>query len=139
VTDWQVIWLGVIAVAVAIIAAAQIGVMVAALRLARQLAATTDALRREMGPLIDKAHRIADDAARAASLAAVQVERLDRMLTTTASRVDEAVGIMRHAMGGPLRQGYAAMMALRAVVSALRRPRRREGAAREEDDALFVG
>jgi hypothetical protein len=144
VTDWAVIWLGVIAVAVAIMALVQIGVIVVALRLARQLSVTVDELRREIGPLVEKVHRIADDAARATSLATIQIERIDDILSTTTARVDEGLAIVRNAMGGPLRQGYAVAMALRAALSAFRRrPQTTSRSSRpighDEDDALFVG
>jgi hypothetical protein len=144
VTDWTVIWLGVIAVAVAIMALVQIGVIIVGLRLARQLSVTLDELRREMRPLVEKVHRIADDAARATSLATIQIERIDDILSTTTARVDEGLAIVRNAMGGPLRQGYAVAMALRAALSAFRRrPHTTSSGARpighDEDDALFVG
>jgi hypothetical protein len=144
VTDWAVIWLGVIAVAVAIMALVQIGVIIVGLRLARQLSVTIDELRHEVRPLVEKVHRIADDAARATSLATIQIERIDDILSTTTARVDEGLAIVRNAMGGPLRQGYAVAMALRAALSAFRRrPHTTSGSARplgqEEEDALFVG
>ena len=143
-TDWAVVWLGVIAVAVAIMATVQIGVIVVGLRLARQLSATADEIRREVRPLVDKIHRIADDAARATSLATIQIERVDEILSATTARVDEGLSIVRNAMGGPLRQGYAVAMAVRAALSAFRRrPHAARDAARpighDEDDALFVG
>jgi hypothetical protein len=89
-------------------------------------------------------HRIADEAARATSLASVQIERVDQILSTTTARVDEGLNILRNAMGGPLRQGYAVALALRAAFSAFRqrpqgRGRPRPGGAHDEDDALFVG
>ena len=141
-TDWAVIWLGVIAVAAAVMAAVQIGLIVVGLRLARQLSATMEEVRREVRPLADKVHRIADDAARATSLATIQIERVDQMLSTTTARVDEGLTIVRHAMGGPIRQGYAVALAVRAALAAFRRPRANGGRSRtvgHEDDALFVG
>ncbi len=147
-TDWAVIWLGVIAVSVVVIAAIQIGLVVVSLRVARQLSAAVDDIRKELKPLVEaveKFHRIADDAARAASLAALQIERVDQILSSTAARVDEGLNILRNAMGGPLRQGYAVALAVRAAISAFsRRPARDTGrssaaATRDEEDALFVG
>ncbi len=147
-TDWAVIWLGVIAVSVVVMAAVQIGLIVVSLRVARQLSATADDIRKEIKPLVElveKIHRIADDAARATSLAAVQLERVDQILSSTTARVDEGLNILRNAMGGPLRQGYAVALAVRAAISAFsRRPTRDTGrpsaaATRDEEDALFVG
>jgi hypothetical protein len=139
VSDWGVVWLGVIAVAVAIMATVQIGLILVGLRLARQLSATAEEIRREVRPLLEKVHRVADEAARATSLVAVQAERLDRVMATAVVRVDEALAILRNAMGGPIRQGYALALALRAVFAAFRRDPARERTSREEEDALFVG
>jgi hypothetical protein len=139
VTEWSVIWLGVIAVSVALIALVQIGLILVTLRLALQLSKTASELRQEVRPLMDKVNRIADDAARATALATVQVERVDQFLSTTAARVDDVAGIVRNAMGGPLRQGYAAAMALRAIIAAFRRSDSRERRTRDDEDALFVG
>jgi hypothetical protein len=55
------------------------------------------------------------------------------------------LNILRNAMGGPLRQGYAVALAVRAAISAFSRrstrATRRTPAAgtRDEEDALFVG
>jgi hypothetical protein len=143
VTDWAVIWLGVIAIAVAVMAILQIALIVVSLKLARQLSATIEDVRREVRPLVDKVQRVADEAARATSLASIQIERVDQILSNTTARVDEGLAIVRNAMGGPLRQGYAVALALRAALSAFRRPRSEAQRPRHvphgEDDALFVG
>jgi hypothetical protein len=140
-----VIWLGVIAVSIAVMAVIQIGLIVLSLRAARQLSAAADDIRKELKPLVEKVHRIADEAARATSLASVQIERIDQILSTTTARVDEGLGILRNAMGGPLRQGYAVALAVRAAISAFSRRSRRDAGrpssatTRDEEDALFVG
>lgn len=148
--DWAVIWLGVIAVSTGVMALIQIGLIVVSLRVARQLSETANDIRKEIGPLVDKVNgltdkvaRIADEAGRATALAAIQIERVDQILTTATARVDEGLNIVRHAMGGPLRQGYAIMLAVRAALSALSRRANsapdQTSAARDEEDALFVG
>ena len=145
VSDWAVIWLGVIAVSTGVMAAVQIALIVVSLRVERRLSATADDLRNEIKPLFDKLHRIADDAARATALASVQIERVDQILSTTTARVDEGLSILRNAMGGPLRQGYAVALAVRAAISAFTgRANRYTGrpsatTSRDEEDALFVG
>ena len=151
-TDWAVVWLGVIAVSVGVMALIQIGLIVVSLRVARQLSATVEDLRKEIRPLAekvsgiaDKVNRIADEAGRATALATTQIERVDQIISTTTARVDEGLNILRNAMGGPLRQGYAVALALRAAMSAFsRRSNRGTGrpssaTTREEEDALFVG
>jgi hypothetical protein len=149
VTDWAVIWLGVIAVSVGVMAVIQIGLIVVSVRVARQLSQTASDIRKEVGPLVDKVNgiadkvgHIADEAGRATALATVQVERIDQILTTTTARVDEGLSILRNAMGGPLRQGYAFALAVRAAISAFSRRTNRsaeQAATRDEEDALFVG
>jgi uncharacterized membrane protein YczE len=141
VSEWSSVWLAVIAISVALMAAIQIGAILIAIKLGRQLAVTTDELRKEIRPLMDKMNRVADEAVRTTALAAAQVERVDRLLATTAVRVEEAVSILRNAMGGPVRQGAAAFMAVRAVIGAFRQWQNRgaKGATRDDEDALFVG
>ena len=150
--DWAVIWLGVIAVSIGVMALIQIGLIVVSLRVARQLSETASDIRKEIRPLVekvngiaDKVGRIADDAGRATTLATIQIERIDEILTTTTARVDEGLNIVRNAMGGPFRQGYAIVLAVRAAIAAFNR---RSGDAaghsaapgtRDEEDALFVG
>ena len=131
--DWAVIWLGVIAVSIGVMALIQIGLIVVSLRVARQLSETAADIRKEIRPLVekvngiaDKVGRIADDAGRAATLATIQIERIDQILTTTTARVDEGLNIVRHAMGGPFRQGYAIVLALRAAIAAFNRRGGRE-------------
>jgi len=140
VTDWQLVCLAIMALSLAVMAAMQIAFVIASVRVARQLTESIAELRREMTPLIAKFNRIADDAARATSLAAMQVERVDRMMATTAAQVEDVVNILRNAMGGPFRQGAAVFMALRAVFEAFRSRKPREGrTTRDDEDALFVG
>ena len=149
--DWAVIWLGVIAVSIGVVALVQIGLVIVSLRVARQLSETANDIRKEIGPLVDKVNviadkvsQIADDAGRATALATTQIERIDEILSTTAARIDEGLNIIRHAMGGPLRQGYAIALAVRAAISAFSRrssraDRASASAAHDEEDALFVG
>jgi hypothetical protein len=139
VTDWAVVWLGVMAVSLLVMAIIQIGFIIASMKLVTQLTATVEDARKELRPLVEKINRIADDASRATSLAALQVERVDQMLSVTAARVDDATTIIRAAIGGPIRQGAAVLMAVRAIASALRRKPAGASGRHDEDDALFVG
>ncbi|HYN07414.1 MAG TPA: hypothetical protein VES67_08500 [Vicinamibacterales bacterium] len=136
--DWQLVFLGVIAAAVVVMTIVQIGVLLAVLRSARQLVGTVQEIRQEVRPLAEKAHRIADDAARAAALAVQQVERVDRTLAATSERLDQTLHVVQGAFVEPVRQGAAVVSAVRAALSILRRPRDpRPG--RDEEEALFVG
>lgn len=138
-TDVQTVFLAAIAVALVLTATIQIGMIVVAIRVGRQVAATAEELRREVKPLIEKAHRISDDAARVTALALVQAQRVDRLLESTAARVDETLAIVQQAVVEPVRQGAAVVSAVRAALTAFRAWRQHDQHAREEEDALFVG
>lgn len=150
-TDYPSLFLGVMAVALAIMAIVQIGLIVVALRVARQLTATTSQLQQEIRPLIaevtavtQKASAIADEASRVAGLATVQVERFDQLMASTVSRVDDTLSTVQRVMSGPVGQGAALLSGFRAAMSVFRdwrgdrRPSSRS-AAHDDEDALFVG
>jgi hypothetical protein len=138
VSEWSVVWLGTTAVALVVMAIVQIAVLVGAMRVGRDLLQTTQELRREITPLVAKAHKVSDDANRVSALALAQMERLDAMLATTAVRVDETIHVIQQALVQPMRQGAAVFAAIRAVASGLRAADR-DRAHRDEEDALFVG
>jgi hypothetical protein len=138
VSDWQLIWLAVIAIAVTVMAVVQIAVLVALSRSAKQVSDTVQQIRQEVLPLADKANRIADDAGRAVALALAQIERLDRTLSVTTQRVDETLSVVQGALTEPIRQGAAVVSALRGVLAVFRGFRdARSG--RDDEEALFVG
>lgn len=139
--DWQLVWLSMMAVALVIMATIQIAAIVVAARFAKQAFEAIQDVRKEIKPLIEKANRVADDAARATALAVVQVERVDRLLANTVERVDETMGMIQHTLLEPLRQGSAWMSALRTGFSMFRSglTRDRRPRTRDDEDPLFVG
>jgi hypothetical protein len=139
VSEWQVVFLGVMAVALVAMAAAQIVISVALMRATRQLSETVQKIQHDLGPLIDKAHRMTDDAARVAALAVTQLERVDRLVSSLAVRVEQTVATVQDAVVSPLKQGATMIAALRAVVSVIREWQGRRAAPREDEDPLFVG
>jgi len=139
VNDSLGVYLAVMAVALAIIAVVQIGVIIVAIRLGKQIGATVEEIRREVRPLVEKAHRISDDAARATSLAVAQIEKVNHLLTNTSTRVSETLGLVQHAVVEPVRQGAAVVAAVRAAMTAFRSWRASHPHSRDDDDALFVG
>lgn len=138
-SDWAVIWLGVMAIAMVVTAVMQLAAALAVTRLAQQAGQTLKDVQREIQPLIEKAHRIADDAQRTTAIAVLQAERLDDFVRTTTERVNETLGLVQGAIVGPLRKGSMLMAAARAAfdIFSARSDRRRH--AREDEDALFVG
>jgi hypothetical protein len=133
------VWLAVMAIALVVMAIVQVALIVVALQLARRMTVMLDEIRREVRPVVDRIHRLADDAQRATSLAVTQVERIDALLATTAERVDEVLRVVQAAFSGPVRQGAAILAAVRAIVGAVRQWPPRERERREEEDPLFVG
>ena len=90
-TDWQLVWLGTIAIAVAVMAALQVAALSVLIRMVLQAVKAIQKLDRDLTPLLEKAHRIADDAARTSALAAAQAERIDALVTSATERVDETL------------------------------------------------
>lgn len=138
-SDWQVIFLGVMAGALVLMALAQAAVAIALVRSVKQVVAAVDDLKREVNPLIVKANRIADDASRVSALAVVQAERIDVLIQQTTARVDETFGVLQTAVVEPIRQGTAILAAIRAGVAAIRAWQGRAAASRDDEDPLFVG
>jgi len=141
VTAWNDVFLGVIAVATLALAVAQIAVIVVAGRAARRLAQLAEQFERDLKPLFGNLNAIGSDAARAAALAAAQVERADQLFTDIAVRVEQTLATVQHTVIGPVREGRAMLSAFRAALQAIRdlrqNGRSRQGRA-EDEDALFI-
>ena len=139
-SDSAVVFLAIMAVALVVMAVAQIALLVVGLKLARQINTTTEGLRQDLRPLLEKAHHLTDEATRVTTLARLQVERLERTMAAAAQQLDTTVGIIQGFMSGPVRQGSAAIAAFKAVLGVIRSVQNRKTPTREtEEDALFVG
>ena len=154
-TDWNLIFLGVIASATLVMALVQIGVIVVAAKVARQaqqaaskaqetLATaqqTIASVREEIRPLIAKANDIADEASKVATMATAQVHKVDRLVTDLTKRVDETSALVQQAIVTPAREGLAIIAAVKATLGALRvgADWRRRTSRSEEEDPLFIG
>ena len=139
--DLSGLFLGVIALATLIMASIQIGALVVALRLGREVKQLASTVQNDIRPLIARATMIADDAAKTAALATTQAQKLDRLLTDVSRRVDETSAIIQTAIITPAREGIALVAAIKAGLSALRtiRPFRSRTGVVEDEDALFIG
>jgi len=138
-TPWAEIFLGVIAVATIAMAVVQIGVIVAAGRLARRVDRLADQVENDLKPLFTHLNAIGRDASRAMALATVQVERADKLFGDLAAKVEETVTILQANLVTPAREGRALLAALRAALGAIRSARGRGRQTRaEEEDALFI-
>jgi hypothetical protein len=134
-------FLGVIAAATLLMAFIQLGAIVAILRVAKQAQQTIAEVQRDVRPLIEKATAVADEAARTVTIATAQAQKIDRLLTDLAVRVDQTAGVVQQAIITPAREGLAIVAALKAGFGALRgfRERPRHGRAADEEDPLFIG
>jgi malonyl CoA-acyl carrier protein transacylase len=138
---WSTVFLGIIAVATLATAVIQIFVLVAAGMLTRRLGRLADQVERELSPLIASLNSIGQDAAKAASLATAQVERVDRMFAEAAQRLETTLGIVQNAIAAPAREGAAVMSGIRAALDALRRSianRPSRTRSSDDEDALFI-
>lgn len=142
-TDWNAIFLGVIALAVSIMAAIQVGVVVYGARLARRVDALATQVDREIKPLLTHLNSIGEEAARATTLAAAQVERVDRLFADVSLRVEETAAAVQSAIVAPAREGMALISGVRAAFGAFKGMRKAgapsHAAAPDEDDPLFIG
>ena len=142
-SDWSPLFLGVIALATVAMAVGQIGLFVAALRLARRVEALSARVEREIGPLTERLTRVAENLQQASGRASAQIERFDRLFAGATRRADETMSLVQGAVVGPIREGLALVAAIRGVIGAFR-SFRGAGPARaaskfDDEDPLFIG
>jgi len=141
VNTWTEVFLGVIAVAALAIAITHVFVMVAAGLIVRRIGRLVDDVERELKPVVSHIQAIAEDAARAATLAGAQVERADRVFADVAQRIEQTVSTIQASLFGPINEWRALVDAIRAGLRAIlgfggqRRGRRGRS---EDEDALFI-
>lgn len=135
---WGEIFLGIIAMATLVTATVQIGVLVAAGRLARRVERLTERVDRELTPLFGHLNQIGQDAARAAGQATAQVERVDRLVGEAVSRLEQAMTSVQAAVSMPAREGAAVLAGFRAVLQSIRTARTSRSRHAEDEDALFI-
>ncbi len=142
------LWLlGIIALSVAVMAIVQVGAVVAGLRVARRVDHIASELETQVKPLLANLTAMSAEASRAASMAAAQVERIDRVFGELASRVDQTLAAAQALVAGPAREGMAIVAGVKAAITALKSMReatRRRSAIRavgfeEEEESLFIG
>ena len=140
------LYLGIIAFAVLIMSLIQVGAIIGGVLLARRVQRLTEQVEQDIKPLIANLTGMSSEAARAAALAARQVERLDQVFGEMAVRVDETLTMAQQFVTGPARQGMAILSGVRAMVEALKGirevSRRRQAtrhAAVDDEESLFIG
>lgn len=135
------LFLGIIAVAVLIMAVIQVAAVVFAMSAARRIGQVADRLERDLRPVVSNLQAITSEAARATSLAAAQMERADRMFADFSRRAEQVMAAIPSLLG-PAGKGFAFLNGIKAALAAiqeLRRSSRRGAAHPDEEDALFIG
>lgn len=140
-SGWSEFFLGIIAVATLATAVMQIAVLIAAGMLTKRIGRLADQMEREISPLLASLNSIGKDAAKAATLATAQVERVDRLFGEVALKLEDTLGVIQNAISAPAREGAALMVGFRAVLDSFRRgtaSRPSRTRASEDEDALFI-
>lgn len=133
--------LGIIALAVLVMAILQVAAAILAARAARRLADVVTRLDADVRPIVMNLHQITSDAARATSLAAAQVERIDRVMGDVSRHVEQTARAIPLLVESA-RDGFTVLGGVKAVVNAFREMRRKGESKAEpvdEEDALFIG
>jgi hypothetical protein len=140
------VWLAIIALAVTVMAAIQVGAIVLGLRLARRVDQLTADLERDVKPLLRHLTEMTAEAARATALATAQVERVDRLFGDLTVSVERTVAVVSQLVGGPAKNGFALFSAARAAFSAFRdlrasssRRRQTYRTTADDEESLFIG
>ena len=137
---WPQVFLGLIALATMTTAIIQVSVLIAAARATRRVERLVERIEHELAPTFGHINAIGRDASRAVALAAVQVERVEELISDLAQRVEEVVAIVQATVSAPAREGKAVLIAIKAALEVVRDARRRSRARRrtEDDDVLFI-
>ena len=137
---WAEVFLGIIAVSTLATSVMQIGLILAAGRLARRLTGLVDQTERELRPTFDHVNAIARDASRAVTLATAQVERADALFSDLSKRIEDTLATVQSSIVAPAREGKAVLKAFRAAMDVIREARRRarSRSRSEDEDALFI-
>jgi hypothetical protein len=135
------VWLGIIAVAVLVMAVIQVAAIVFAMSAARRIGQVADRLEQNLNPVVSNLQTITSEAARMTTLAAAQVERADRVFADLARRAEQVMAAVPTLLG-PAGKGLAFLNGIKAALAAiheLRRSSRRGASHPDEEDPLFIG
>jgi prophage DNA circulation protein len=137
------LFLGLIALAVLVMAAIQVALLVVAARVARQASDAVARLERDVKPVVANLQALSAEATRAAVSAAARLEHAEQTISELVRRVDQVVQTLQGTIVRPARHGMAAIQGLLAVLAAF--SARRRAAAdddterTEEEESLFIG
>ena len=101
--NWEVVFLGVIAVAMGVQAGFMVAASLAILRLAQRLDTLQDQLDQKIAPTIEGLERVSRNAAEISDMATLQARRIDLLLADTIEKVDDTVTVVQRLVARPLR------------------------------------
>lgn len=133
--------LGIIAAAVLVMAIIQVAAIVFAMNAARRIGQVADRLEQDLRPVMSNLQTITQEAARATTLAAAQMERADRMFGDFSRRAEQVMSAIPSLLT-PAGKGFAFLNGIKAALAAIQELRRSSGrraAHPDEEDALFIG
>lgn len=136
------VFLGVIAVAVAVMAVIQVVAIVVAMRTARRVGDAVARFEGDVQPIVTNLKSMSVDAARTAGIASAQAQRAEQLIDDLTARVNDTVAAVEATVINPAREAYAMVQGLLAAFGAFRQAPPAQGrrpAASEEEDSLFIG
>ncbi len=135
------VFIGIIALATITVAIMQILAIMYVGRLAKRVDQLAGDFEREVKPVLANVTEVSQNMARTSALAAAQVQRADELFADVAKRLDETVALVQSTIITPVREGRAAVVAVRAALAAFRELRAARARAKRHDDedALFIG
>ena len=150
------LYLGLIALGVLGMAALQVAAVVAAMKAARRAGEMATRFEQDVRPIVANLQKVSEEAARASSLAAAQVDRLDALVASVAQRVEDTAATVQQTILQPARDGLALLGTLKNVIASFQNLREPKEPPREPepprssrasaprrgavpDDDLFIG
>ena len=118
----------------------QVGVLVAAGRLARRVGAASIGSSARLKPTFEHVNAIGRDASRAAALATVQVERADHLFSDVARKIEDTLTLVqrRHRRSAPEGKAFSCTRSRGVEVFREARRRARSRSRGDDEDALFI-
>lgn len=140
--DTNTLFLGLIALGVLVTASIQVAAILYVGRAARRVGDAIGQLQQDVKPITASLRAMSADAAHVASVAATQVDRIERLVSDLSRRIEAAAAAVEDSVITPARDVLSMLRGLGAAFAAFRGPGdapRRPGKTGEDDDALFIG
>lgn len=131
--------LGIIAVAVSVMAIIQVAALVFATKAARRVGDAVGRLEQDMRPIVANLQSMTADAARVTATAAAGVERADRAASDFFTRLSDILAAIRETVVRPAREGMAWLHVFKTAIDAFRQGGDRRRPSADDDEGMFIG